>query len=573
MFVLERFKENVLNKEIIRKVKNIHSSVLSIVNYLSIVYYTLFKRTELLDLAIVNMQSNFDNRIEHFRDELNYLSEINQTWINWKKDKKLKVNEDLKTSIESISVLLDIVAEMPFKDKADNEISPPPDMKIDESTLKNLEKAMDSELKTTENIERIDNLEKEKQKAQDAKDALNKEKETLSKERDKLQAERAKAEKELKEALETVRELTKTNPNGDYSTIKETYDNNANKGAKDVLVDGLKKLVGIDTAGVTAAGAATATTNMFAGTEVQSTNAIRALGETIINYIKDGGNLSEATQNIIKNGLKVNAADIAKGLGKGIAVSVISSIAEAYGDKERNKRASEDISTAYEKVYEYLKKNPGDSAGAKKVADDAIVEVHHQRDVEANTKAGTPGLVRGTEALREEAKSELNLKSSDSLIKTLWNKAKGTESDNEEAYNDIIDKIVDGAQNQIDLENAAANIQGAKERLDKLKEELKDNENKLNEINTKQEVLEKEYKDIEQKSVNDTYSSVTNKLIEQGIAPTEEPSNYDSNYKPTGKETYTDSEWQDLLDKKTFEELYKEYSGMDWPSPPDDDDF
>lgn len=571
MFVLERFKENVPNKEIIKKVKNIHSSILSIVNYLSIVYYTLFKRTELLDLAIVNMQSNFDNRIAHFRDELGYLSEINQIWLNWKKSKKLKVNEDLKTSIESISVLLDIVAEMPFKDKENSEIDTPPDMKIDESTLKNLEKAMDSELKTTENSERIANLEKEKQKAQDAKDALNKEKEALSKERDKLQAERAKAEKELKEALETVRELTKTNPNGDYSTIKETYDNNANKGAKDVLEDGLKKLVGMDTAGNGIVGAATATTNTFAGTAVQNTNAGKALVETIINFVKDGGNLSEATQNIIKNSLGTNAIDIAKGLGKGIVVSVISNIAEAYGDKERNKRASEDISTAYEKVYDYLKKNPGDYKGAQKVADDAIVEVHHQRDVEANTKAGTPGLVRGTDALREEAKSELNLESSDSLIGTLWSKIKGTESDNEAAYNDIIDKIVDGAQNQIDLENTAANIQGAKERLDKLKEELKDNENKLNEINTKQEVLEKEYKDIEQKSVNDTYSSVTDTLIEQGIIPTEEPSNYDSNYHPGDSGSKVDQTVKEEAQKKwdTMREKMNQY-GIDPGDMPED---
>ena len=564
MFVLERFKEDTIGKEIIAKYKNIHTSIVSVIRTMTTFYYVLFRRTEALELSIENMKVNYERRSNHLRDELNFLQQINEKWISQKRSRNIPiVDNDSSTKIDAIRVILDDIDKLPDAPIPDPPKIEVPDIKMSESDLKLFDDALDEAAdKAKEDIAR---KEQALQKAQDNLEKQQKLKQEADRKKEELKKELAKAEAELKEQLQTLRDLSNSGYGGDYSKIKEEYEKDANKSAGDLVKEGLKKTVGLGTAGTTAiTGATQTTTNTAADLVMQIFDQGGSGSTSIINQIKNILGGADFDPQILK--------DLGKGIGKGIIVSVIQNTATSYADKKTAERNMQDVEAAYEATYNYLKDHPGDTAGAQKAADDAIVELHRQRDVEANTRAGTPGLTRDSDKLREEAASDLNPKK-ESAIGFIWNTIKGKRDPNEDmnVYNEIVDQIVGSAQTQIDIENAAAGIQAAQERIDKLTRDLKNQEDKIDQINTNVRQAEREYNNIEQQAVNSTVDSVADKLRDQGLTPPDPPEHYDSNPHPGSAGAGASEEAAAAAQKKwdQMREKYKQY-GMDPGEMPED---
>lgn len=526
MFVLERFKEDTIGKEIIAKYRNIHTSIVSVIRTMTTFYYVLFRRTEALELSIENMKVNYERRSSHLRDELNFLQQINEKWIAQKKSRNISiVDNDLNSKIEAIRVILDDIDKIPDEPIPDPPKIEVPDVKMSETDLKFIDEFLDEAAKMAK--EDIARKEQALQKAQDNLEKQQKLKQEADRKKEELKKEVAKAEAELKEQLQTLRDLSNSGYNSDYSKIKEDYEKDANKSPGDIVKEGLKKTVGMggDKAGATV-GVATTATNSYATDfwhpDVKETvNSFKAF----VQNLRGGSFAGEALKDLGKG--------VAGGLAKGIVINIIQNIATSYADVKTAERNKQDVETAYEATYNYLKDHPGDKAGAREAADKAIVELHRQRDVEANTKAGTPGLTRDSDKLRDEAASDLNPKK-EGVFGFIYNTITGKRDPNEDmnVYNNIVDQIVSGAQTQIDVENAAAGIQAAQERLDKLKENLKNQEDKVDQINTNVRQAEREYNNIEQQAVNNTVDSVADKLRDQGLTPPDPPEHYDSNPHP-----------------------------------------
>ena len=524
MFVLERFKEDTIGKEIIAKYKNIHTSIVSVIRTMTIFYYVLFKRTEALELSIENMKVNYERRSSHLRDELNFLQQINEKWIAQKRSRKIPVGDnDLSNKIDAIQLILDDIDKIPDKPIPDPPKIEVPRERLSESELKLLDKALDEAAdKAKEDIAR---REQELQKAQDNLEKQQKLKQEADRKKDELKKEVAKAEAELKEQLQTLRDLSNTGYNSDYSKIKGEYEKDANKSAGDIVKEGLKKTVGMggDKAGATVA-AVTEATNTY---HWAATSGNNYTFNAFTSFVKNLGVMDLGTA------LKDLGKGLAGGLAKGIVINIIQNTATSYADMKTAERNKQDVEAAYEATYNYLKDHPGDTKGAQEAADNAIVELHRQRDVEANARAGTPGLTRDSDKLRDEAASDLNPKK-EGAIGFIWNTITGKRDPNEDmnVYNNIVDQIVSGAQTQIDIENAAAGIQAAQERLDSLKENLKNQEDKIDQIDANVHQAEREYNNIEQQAVNNTVDSVADKLRDQGLTPPDPPEHYDSNPRP-----------------------------------------
>lgn len=409
MLVLEKFKvDNYSNLR--KKAHNIHTSILSIVNRLSIVYYALTNRLEVLELSIEDRMAFQQNRNANLKDELDYLQNSIDIWASWKVVHGLNANNvrALKEDIDADNSVLDAL-----NDQITEPIQyPEPNVTMqelinnqpavqDEETIKAVENAIDEVAKEKE--AEIKQKQEALTKAQDAADLAKQKQEQTKAQVDAKKAELARAQQDYNKALQEQREAAAQGTVSAYSEIKDHWDEVASKAPKTVA-------------------------------------------ESIISIVKDYGSLIG---------------------GKPGDTTV--SMSEA----SRAQRNKEDLDAALKAAKEYLKDHPGDLEGAKTAADSAIIENARKRDEENANRVGS-SLRQSEEKLRSEVASDLNPESNHTLtglIEKIKN-AKQNEEQNQSVYEKTLEGIVADAQTQIDIQNTEANVSGAYAALQEKRKEL-----------------------------------------------------------------------------------------------------
>ena len=409
MLVLEKFKvDNYSNLR--KKAHNIHTSILSIVNRLSIVYYALINRLEVLELSIEDRMAYQQNRNANLKDELDYLQNSIDIWSSWKVAHGLNatnvraLKEDIDADNSVLDALNDRIVEpvqLPEPNVTMQELINNQPAIQDESDIKAVENAIDEVAKEKE--AEIKQRQEALTKAQDAADLAKQKQEQTKAQVDAKKAELDRAQQDYDRALQEQREAANSGTASTYSEIKDHWDEVASKAPKTVA-------------------------------------------ESIISIVKDYGSLIG---------------------GKPGDTTV--SMSEAV----RAKRNKEDLASALEAAKEYLKEHPGDTAGAKTAADNAIIENARKRDEENANRVGS-SLRQSEEKLRSEVASDLNLESNHTIT-NLIDKIKNAnkyEEQNQSVYEKTLEGIVADAQTQIDIQNAEANVNGAYDALQEKKREL-----------------------------------------------------------------------------------------------------
>ena len=409
MLVLEKFKvDNYSNLR--KKAHNIHTSILSIVNRLSIVYYALTNRLEVLELSIEDRMAYQQNRNANLKDELDFLQNSIDIWSSWKVAHGLNatnvraLKEDIDADNSVLDALNDRIVEpvqLPEPNVTMQELINNQPAIQDESVIKEVENAIDEVAKEKE--AEIKQRQEALTKAQDAADLAKQKQEQTKAQVDAKKAELNRAQQDYDKALQEQREAANSGTVSTYSEIKDHWDEVASKAPKTVA-------------------------------------------ESIISIVKDYGSLIG---------------------GKPGDTTV--SMSEAA----RAQRNKEDLASALEAAKEYLKEHPGDTAGAKTAADNAIIENARKRDEENANRVGS-SLRQSEEKLRSEVASDLNLESNHTIT-NLIDKIKNAnkyEEQNQSVYEKTLEGIVADAQTQIDIQNAEANVSGAYDALQEKKREL-----------------------------------------------------------------------------------------------------
>lgn len=425
MLVLEKFKvDNYSNLK--KKARTIHTSILSIVNRLSIVYYALTNRLEVLELSIEDRMAYQQNRNTNLKDELDYLKNSIDIWTNWKVGRGLNatnvrvLKDDIDADKSVLDALNDRIVEpiqLPEPNVTMQELINSQPAVQDESVIKAVESAIDEVAKAKE--AEIKQRQEALTKAQDAADLAKQKQEQTKAQVDAKKAELDRAQQDYNKALQEQRDAANSGTVSTYSEIKDHWNEIASKEPT-------------------------------------------TLGEKASALIRDVANslgLDPGNDPVSNKGVVGKLEEWEKGV--------------SLSDVARAKRNKEDLTSALEAAKEYLKEHPGDTAGAKTAADNAIIENAKKRDEENAKRAGS-SLRQSEEKLRSEVASDLNLESSHSIT-NLIDKIKNAnkyEEQNQSVYEKTLEGIVADAQTQIDIQNAEANVSGAYDALQEKKKEL-----------------------------------------------------------------------------------------------------